>query len=161
VVLEHWVGHLAVVAGPAADLGVLAARPAVAAGLPHSTVVVGLDWPEVVAAVGVAADLLSLLLAWLPLPVLVPLQLAVWLLWPLLWLQCWQLCWLLLLLLVWLMLHAAGVLSLCLIAIRFGPVLELELSRGASDYVKPPSVLWKRIWINGHLDCQAGSLVQI
>ena len=42
-------GHLAEVAGPAADLGVLVAGPAVAAGL---------QLPVVAAAVGVAVDLL-------------------------------------------------------------------------------------------------------
>jgi len=64
--------------------------------------------------------LLSLLLAWPLLPVLVPLQLAIWLLWLLLWLRHQWLSWLLLLP-VQLMLCAVGNLSLCLSAIGFGP----------------------------------------
>jgi len=60
--------HLAVLpaeaAGPAVDLEVLAVGPAVAAGLLLWPVVAaGPGWPVVVVASGVAADLLSLLLA--------------------------------------------------------------------------------------------------
>ncbi len=108
------------VVDPAADLGVQAVGLAAVAGLLRPVAVAGPDWPVVVAAAGVAADLLSLLLAWLLLPVLVLPRLAVWLLWPLLWLWRLQLSWLLLLL-VRLLLRAAGVLSLCLIVIGFGP----------------------------------------
>ncbi len=39
--------------------------------------------------------------------------------------------------------------------------LRLELCRGASDYVKPPSVSLELIWMEGCLDCQAGSSVEI
>ncbi len=31
--------------------------------------------------------------------------------------------------------------------------LKLELCRGASDYVKPPSVSLELIWMEGHSDC--------
>jgi len=37
--------------------------------------------------------------------------------------------------------------------------LELELSRGASDYAEPPWVTWELIWIDGHSGCQAGCLI--
>jgi len=69
---------------------------------------------------GFVAGLLSLPLAWPLLLVLVLRQLVAWLLWLPLWLQCQWLSWLLLMI-VWLLLHAAGVLSLCLTAIGFGP----------------------------------------
>ena len=114
------VGHLAEVADPAADLGVPVAGPAVVAGLLLPVEAAELDWPEVVAAVGVAVDSLSWLLAWLLLLVLVLWRLSVWLLWPLLWLRRRQLS-LLLLLPVQLMLLAAVVLSLSLSVIGFGP----------------------------------------
>ncbi len=121
MVLEHWVEHLVEVADPVADLGVWAAGPAVAAGPLLPAVATGPGWPEAAAVAGVAADLLSLPLAWLLLLVLVLWQLAVWLLWLLLWLQHQWLSWLLLLLLVRLLLHAAGILSLCLTVIGFRP----------------------------------------
>ncbi len=38
-------------------------------------------------------------------------------------------------------------------------LLELELSRGSSDYAEPPSVLRKLVWIDGCSDCQAGCLI--
>jgi len=117
--LECWVGHLAEVAGPVADLGVQAAGPAVAAGPLRLVVVAGPDWSAAVVAAGVAADSLSLPLAWLLLLVLVLLRLGVWLLWLLLWLRRQWLS--LLLLLVRLLLRSADVLSLCLIVIGFGP----------------------------------------
>ncbi len=106
----------------AVDLEVQAAvAAALVVALLHPVAVAELDWLVVeVAAAGVAADLLSLLLAWPPLPVPVWLQLAVWLLWLPLWLWCRWLCWLLLLL-VLLLLHAAGILFLCLSANGFGP----------------------------------------
>jgi len=69
---------------------------------------------------GVVADSLSLPLALPLLLVLVLWRLDVWLLWPLLWLRHRRLSWLLLLL-AWLLLHSAGVLSLCLTAIGFRP----------------------------------------
>jgi len=118
-VLEHRVGHLVEVVDPVADLEVQAAGPAVAAVLLLPVVAAGPGWPEVVAVAGVAADLLSLLLAWPLLLVLVLQRLDVWLLWLLLWLQRQRLSWLLLL--VQLMLRAVGILSLCLFAIGFGP----------------------------------------
>jgi len=99
---------------------VWAAGPVVAAGLPPLVGAVGPDWPVAAAVAGVAVDSLSPLLAWLLLLVLALQQLAVWLLWPLIWLQHQRLSWLLLLL-VRLMLRAAGVLSLCLTVIGFGP----------------------------------------
>ncbi len=108
---------LAEVAEPDVGWEVLVAE--LAAGPLCPVVVVELDWLVVVAVAGVAADLLSLLLAWPLLLAPVLLQLVVWLLWLLLWLQCQ---WLSLLLLhVQLMLHAADILSLCLIAIGSGP----------------------------------------
>jgi len=71
VALVHQVAHLAAAAGPAADLGAQAAGPAVAAGLLLPVVVTGPGWPEADAAAVVAADLLSLPLAWLLLLALV------------------------------------------------------------------------------------------
>jgi len=121
VVLVRLVGHLAEVAGPVADLGARAAGPAVAAGPLLPVVAAEPDWPVAVAAAGVAADLLSQPLAWPLLLVLALWQLAALLLWLLLWLRRQWLSWLLLLLLVQLLLHSAGVLSLCLTVIRFGP----------------------------------------
>ncbi len=71
MLLEHQVAHLAEVDGPAVGLGVRAVGPAAAAGLLLPAVVAEPDWPEAVAAAGVAVDLLSPLLAWLLLLVLV------------------------------------------------------------------------------------------
>ncbi len=71
MVLERWVEHLAEVADPVADLGVQAAEPAVAVGPLLPVVAAGPGWPEAAAVAGVAADLLSLLLAWPLLLVLV------------------------------------------------------------------------------------------
>ena len=119
--LVHLVGHLAGVADPAVVLGALAVGLAAAAAGPlHPVVAVGPGWPEVVAAAGVAAGLLSLLPAWPLLRVLALPRLVAWLLWLPLWLWRRWLSWLLLLL-VRLLLLAVGVLSLCLSAIGFGP----------------------------------------
>jgi len=83
-------------------------------------VVAGLDWPEAAAVARVAADSLSLPLACPLLLVLALQQLVIWLLWPLLWLRRLRLSWPLLLL-VQLLLHSAGILSLCPTVIGFGP----------------------------------------
>ncbi len=120
VVLVHRVEHLAAAADPAVDLGAWAAELAAAAGPLPPVVVAGPGWPEVAAVAGVTADSLSLPLALPLLLVLVLWRLDVWLLWLLLWLRCQWLSWVLLLL-VWLLLGSAGILSLCLTAIGFGP----------------------------------------
>ncbi len=96
--LVHRAEHLAEVAGPAVDLGVLAAGLAAAAGPLRPVAAAEPDWPEAAAVVGVVVDLLSLPLAWPLLLVLALLQLGVWLLWSLLWLRHQRLSWLLLLL---------------------------------------------------------------
>jgi len=120
VVLVHLAEHLAVAVDPAVDLAAQAAGLAAAAVLLPLVAVAGPDWPEAAAVAGVAAGWLSLLLAWPLLLVLVLRQLVVWLLWPPLWLQRQWLSWLLLLL-VQLLLRSAGILSLCLTVIGFGP----------------------------------------
>jgi len=72
VVPVHLVVHPAEVAGPAAGLGAQAVGLAAAAAGPlRLAVAAEPDWPVVAAAAGVAADLLSLLLAWPLLPALV------------------------------------------------------------------------------------------
>ncbi len=120
VVLVRLAEHLAVAVDPAADLAAWAAGLAAAAGPLPPVAVAESDCPEAAAVVGVAADLLSLLLAWPLLLLLVLRRLGVWLLWPLLWLRRQRLSWLLLLL-VLLLLRSAGILSLCLTVIGFRP----------------------------------------
>ena len=87
-VLVHLVVVPAESAGPVVGLEVQAVGLAVAADLLHPVVVAEPGWLAVEVAAGVAADLLSPLLAWLLLPVLVLPRLVVWLPWLLLWLLC-------------------------------------------------------------------------